>query len=193
MASNFMVVGGSNNLPENLRGAVVAIGNFDGIHIGHQYLLSEALDLAKELNYPALVLTFEPHPITVHTADKMLYRISTNSQKYKIIEIMGFSGVVEQPFDEWLMNLSSDEFIDKILIQNLGVKAVVVGGNFCFGKNRAGNYNLLASCDKFITKAVNVQKLNHTTISSSYIRELLSKGQVKEAADVLGYHFIIEK
>lgn len=195
MYSNFIVVEGSINLPPSLKNAVVAIGNFDGIHKGHQYLLQKALDLAKQLNCMTIVLTFEPHPVTLKNKDITYHRIITSAEKDNILNKLGFNGVVKQKFDHNFMNIAPEEFIEKILIKELQAKAIIVGSDFCFGKHRSGNIHLLKkySPEYFLLYAVDVQKnKNLHDISSSYIRKLLLKGDVSEVAKLLGYHYYIE-
>lgn len=197
MSSSFTVVEGSANLPSQLRGAVIAVGNFDGVHKGHQYLLHQALLLAKQLSCSALVFTFEPHPIITKGACHEHHRLTTIAQKYQILDSLGFDGVVEQRFDNAFMQLEAKEFIDKILIQNLAIKAIVVGNDFCFGKDRVGNSVLLNEYankyNNFILHLVDVQKTPQLhNISSSYIRQLLCRGLVDKAAQLLNYHYTIE-
>lgn len=197
MSSSFTVVEGSGNLPARLRGSVVAIGNFDGVHKGHQYLLHQALLLAQQLSCSALVFTFEPHPIIIKNKCNEHHRLTTISQKYKILDSLGFDGVVEQRFDNEFMQLEAKDFIDKILVQQLAAKAIVVGNDFCFGKERLGDSVLLneyaSKYNNFILRLVDVQKTTDLhNISSSYIRQLLCRGLVDKAAQVLNYHYTIE-
>lgn len=194
MCSDFTVIEGSFNLPTRLRGAIVAIGNFDGVHKGHQYLLQHALDLAKKLGRPSLVLTFEPHPRMVKH-NKVHYRLTTIPQKYKILARLGFCGIIEQPFNTEFMELTPKDFIEQILIKALDVNTVVVGTDFCFGKDRRGDVNLLKQyVNDFDLYLVDIQKSeNLRNISSSYIRNLLCSGQVDLAAKLLNYHYNIEQ
>ncbi|MDN5249205.1 bifunctional riboflavin kinase/FAD synthetase [Bartonella sp. TP] len=197
MLSHFIILNTSKNLTTSLRGAVVAIGNFDGVHRGHQYLLGQALHKAREYNCPALVLTFEPHPRSFFAIDSSLFRLTNNQQKYKILELLGFNAVVEQEFSQAFVQTEPMDFIDKILVNNLAARAIITGKDFYFGKNRAGSSHSLKSYamqhQKFEAISVDIQAAdNGKIISSSYIRCLLQCGQAREAAELLGYHYTVE-
>lgn len=197
MLSHFVTLNTSKNLTTRLRGAVVAIGNFDGMHRGHQYLLRQALNKAQQYNCPALVLTFEPHPRSFFAADSSLFRLTHNQQKYKILEILGFNAVVEQEFSQAFLQTEPVDFIDRVLVNDLAARAVITGKDFHFGKNRAGSAHSLKlyamQHQKFEAISVDIQAANNgKIISSSYIRHLLQLGQVHEAAELLGYHYSVE-
>lgn len=194
MCSNFVVVEGSANIPAKLKNAVIAIGNFDGVHKGHQYLLQQALILAKQLNVPALVFTFDPHPKTLKSDLNTYHRLITNAQKYDILNKLGFNGIIEQKFDNEFKSLTAENFVENILIKDLTAKAIIVGKDFCFGKGRSGNVKLLQNyTDNFTLNIVDLTTDdNLRNISSSYIRELLLKGQVADIANLLSYHYTVE-
>ncbi|RVH14705.1 bifunctional riboflavin kinase/FMN adenylyltransferase [Sinorhizobium meliloti] len=125
-------------LPEHLRGGVVAIGNFDGVHRGHQSVLNRALEEAVKRAVPALVLTFEPHPRTVFRPDTPVFRLTPAPLKARILEGMGFGAVIEYPFDRSFSELSASDFIHSILREWLHASHVVTGFDFHFGKGREG-------------------------------------------------------
>ncbi|WP_336294557.1 bifunctional riboflavin kinase/FAD synthetase [Bartonella sp. CB169] len=196
--SDFLRLQGTNMLPLAWRGAVLALGNFDGVHCGHQVVLQKALDLARIKNKPALVLSFEPHPRSFFQRSAPVDRLTEATEKAEIFKILGFDGVIEQPFDAHFSSLSADEFINVILKQTFDVSVVVTGENFQFGHKKSGNSYLLCQRGKECGfEVVQIPCLCSTEdpqsqlISSSFIRYLLSQGQVGNAAQLLGYHYRI--
>ena len=183
-------------LPAELKGGVIAIGNFDGVHRGHQAVLSRALEIAGEKNIPSLVLTFEPHPRSVFRPDEPVFRLTPAPLKARLLEAMGFNAVLEYPFDRDFAARSPDEFVHSIIIDWIGAHDVVTGFDFHFGKAREGGPAfLLASggkhgfgvtlIDAFRDEAAHV-------ISSSVIRDLVADGDVAQAAGLLGYRYTVE-
>lgn len=182
-----------DELPENLRGGVVAIGNFDGVHRGHQSVLSVALDTARKKGMPSLVLTFEPHPRSFFQPDVKLPRITTAELKADVIRTLGFDGVVEVPFTEEFSQLSADAFVDTILVSQLSAQCVVTGFDFHFGKGRQGGPAFLMDAGLqrgFSVELVDAFRDKKTeVVSSSRIREALSGGKLDVANELLGYRF----
>ncbi|WP_156851108.1 bifunctional riboflavin kinase/FAD synthetase [Bartonella refiksaydamii] len=194
--SDFLRLQGTDMLPLAWRGAVLALGNFDGVHCGHQAVLQKALDLARIKNKPAIVLTFEPHPRSFFCSSVPVDRLTEAAEKAEIFKILGFNGVIEQPFDVHFAALSADEFIHVILKQTFDVSVVVTGENFQFGHQRSGNLHLLCQRGQEYGFEVvqvpcvsNTQNLQPLVISSSSIRKFLSQGRVGTAAHLLGYHY----
>ncbi|MFI0843624.1 bifunctional riboflavin kinase/FAD synthetase [Mesorhizobium sp. IMUNJ 23232] len=196
MTGEFECLVGSGRLPERLRGGVVAIGNFDGVHRGHQAVLERALEEARARNVPALVLTFEPHPRTVFRPDIPLPRITPAPVKARLIRLLGFDAVVEQEFSREFAQKSADEFIDEVLMRQLGVGHVVTGFDFHFGKNRQGDPAFLVAAAKSrgfgVTQVEAFSDEGGEIVSSSRIRTLLEAGDVTQAAGLLGYRFTVE-
>lgn len=187
------VIHGLSGIPESLSFSAVAIGNFDGIHKGHQALLAEAVRGAKSRQLIPAVLTFYPHPVEVLNPQKKLEQLTTTSEKLSLMESLGIEFVCVAPFDEVLRELSPEEFFQAYLVQGLKAKAVFVGYNFCFGKNRRGDINLLRKlCD---TNKISLTVLEPVSlgerVSSSLIREKISKGGVEEANQLLGRPYSI--
>lgn len=183
-------------LPASLRGGVVAIGNFDGVHRGHQAVLGCALAEAGRRGVPALVLTFEPHPRSVFRPDAPLFRITTAPVRARILGALGFGAVVEQPFDRTFSCLGAEDFVRDVLVADLGIGHAVTGFDFHFGKDRQGNPDFLMAAgarhgfgvslvEPFCDEGTDV-------ISSSRIRGLLAEGEVAEAAGLLGYRYTVE-
>ncbi|WP_208436153.1 bifunctional riboflavin kinase/FAD synthetase [Bartonella phoceensis] len=194
--TDFLRLQGIQMFPLAWRRAVLALGNFDGVHYGHQMVLQKALDLARIKNKPAVVLTFEPHPRSFFQSTTPVDRLTEAPEKAEIFKILGFNGVIEQPFDADFAALSADEFINLILKKIFDVSVVVTGENFRFGHQKSGNSQLLCQrgreCGFEVIQIPCVshpQDLQSLIISSSSIRELLSQGQVGTAAHWLGYHY----
>lgn len=185
-----------NPLPEKLKGGVIAIGNFDGVHRGHQTVLNRALELAKSRGVPALVLTFEPHPRTVFNPEKPVFRLSPAPVRAQVLEAMGFHSVIEYPFDREFASRSAEEFVRSILVDWLGATEVVTGFDFHFGKGREGGPAFLMEAGKRngfgVTLVDAFRDEGAEVVSSSRIRRLLSEGNVSEAAGLLGYRFTVE-
>ncbi len=183
-------------LPERLHGGVVAIGNFDGVHRGHQSVLNRALDEARGRGVPALVLTFEPHPRTVFRPDQPVFRLTPAPLKARILEGMGFGAVIEYPFDRTFSELSASDFIHRILREWLHASHVVTGFDFHFGKGREGGPAFLMAAGERegfgVTLVDAFRDENADVISSSVIRSLLAEGDVSQAAGLLGYRYTVE-
>ncbi|WP_312411874.1 bifunctional riboflavin kinase/FAD synthetase [Shinella sp.] len=183
-------------LPEHLRGGVIAIGNFDGVHRGHQAVLQRALDIAKGRGVPALVLTFEPHPRTIFRPDTPVFRLTPAPLKARILEGMGFSAVIEYPFDRTFSEMSAHDFIGAVLLEWLHASEVVTGFDFHFGKGREGGPAFLMAAGQDngfgVTLVDAFRDENASVISSSVIRSLLGEGTVTEAAGLLGYRYTVE-
>ncbi|WLR96342.1 bifunctional riboflavin kinase/FAD synthetase [Shinella sumterensis] len=183
-------------LPEHLRGGVIAIGNFDGVHRGHQAVLQRALDIAKSRGIPALVLTFEPHPRTIFRPDTPVFRLTPAPLKARILEGMGFSAVIEYPFDRTFSEMSAHDFIGAVLLEWLHASEVVTGFDFHFGKGREGGPAFLMAAGQDngfgVTLVDAFRDENASVISSSVIRSLLGEGAVSEAAGLLGYRYTVE-
>ncbi|HVK92111.1 MAG TPA: bifunctional riboflavin kinase/FAD synthetase [Mycoplana sp.] len=183
-------------LPEHLRGGVIAIGNFDGVHRGHRSVLERALAIARTRGVPALALTFEPHPRTVFRPDQPVFRLTPAPLKARILEGMGFSAVVEYPFNRQFSQMSAGDFVRQVLLEWLHAGHIVTGFDFHFGKGREGGPAFLMAAgedDGFgVTLVDAFRDENAEVISSSRIRDLLAAGAVTEAAGLLGYRYTVE-
>ncbi|HCD82252.1 MAG TPA: bifunctional riboflavin kinase/FAD synthetase [Agrobacterium sp.] len=183
-------------LPEALRGGVIAIGNFDGVHRGHRAVLDRALELAEARGVPALVLTFEPHPRSVFRPETPVFRLTPAPLKARILEAIGFRSVIEYPFDREFSQRSAEEFVKSILVDWLGASAVVTGFDFHFGKGREGGPAFLMAAGKRhgfdVTLVDAFRDEGSDVVSSSRIRSHLCEGDVAGAAGLLGYRFTVE-
>lgn len=185
-----------DHLPASLRGGVVAIGNFDGVHRGHRAVLERALGEAKKRATPALVLTFEPHPRAVFQPDLPLSRITPAAMKARLVAELGFDAVVEHPFTPDFAALSAEDFVTRVLLHGLGISHAVAGFDFHFGKNRQGGPAFLIEAGKRhgfgVTLVDAFRDEGAGVISSSRIRLALGEGDVAEAAGLLGYRYTVE-
>jgi len=174
------------------RGSVVAVGTFDGIHLGHQEVLRFAMARAKECGAVATALTFEPPPVKVLRPDLAPQRISTNQQRMDWFDAVGLEAAVVLPFTKELAALTPEEFVDQILVRQLQVRAVVVGENFKFGRGKAGDVKFLRELGMrygFEVVMHTPVMLNGEIISSTLIRKLVAEGDVRHAARLLGRPF----
>src|SRR5487761_1560821 len=140
----FLIVrNGAGDRP--LRGAVVAIGNFDGVHRGHRAVIAAALDRARQLGKPAAALTFEPHPRDFFRPGEKLFRLTDEAAKLRLLASTGLDGAIVLTFDAALASLTAEEFVDRILVERFAVSGAVIGFNFHFGMSRAGSPQFLAA------------------------------------------------
>jgi riboflavin kinase/FMN adenylyltransferase len=173
---------------------VIAIGNFDGVHLGHQKILQFLAKKAAELDLVSLVLTFSPHPEKI-LSDARIKMLQTLDQRLEEIEKFGIQTVLVVSFDEKFSSLSSREFVQKIVVNVLRAKVVIVGENFQFGKNREGDTPFLdrmASRYNFQVFSIPSVKKENRTVSSSAIRSLLQEGKIEDANLLLGRSYQID-
>ncbi|HEV2103924.1 MAG TPA: bifunctional riboflavin kinase/FAD synthetase [Candidatus Acidoferrum sp.] len=176
------------------RGSVIAIGNFDGIHLGHQRLLEFCIGLSRESGAVATALTFEPPPLKVLRPESAPLRISTNEQRLEWFGALGMEAAVVLPFTVELSRLTPEEFVDEILVRQLQVRAVVVGDNFRFGHKQAGDVKFLREMgmrDGFDVIVHEPVVVDGKIVSSTMIRKLIAEGDVTRAARMLGRAFAL--
>lgn len=195
MTSKFLRLSDLSSLPEEFKNSVVAIGNFDGVHRGHQAVLKRALDIAHEKNRRAVVFTFEPHPKSFFRPQAPVDRLTPAAEKAKIFELLGFDAVVEQKFDAHFSSLSAEQFVNHVIRDSFAASAIVTGSDFHFGSKRGGNCEYLAECGKLLKfNVIRVSPFcdeNGIIISSSRIRNLLNEGDVEQAGKLLGYRYTV--
>lgn len=184
-----------------LKGAVVAIGNFDGVHLGHRALIQEAAAQARALDAPLAVLSFEPHPQEYFRPSPECFRLTPLRVKARLLAELGVDGLFALPFDAEMARRSPMDFVQEVLLDGLGVKGVVVGRDFEFGKGRAGNLTALSyagamegfSVTPFDTVLTLEQEgAGGEKISSTRIRTLLKEARPEDAARLLGRWWAIE-
>jgi phosphoribosyl 1,2-cyclic phosphate phosphodiesterase len=175
-------------------GSVIAIGNFDGIHLGHQRLLQHCIGLGKDGGAVATALTFEPLPQKVLRPESAPRRISTNEQRLEWFAALGMEAAVVLPFTMELSRLAPDEFVDEILVRQLQVRAVVVGDNFRFGHKQAGDVKFLRGLgmrDGFDVIVHEPVVVDGKIVSSTVVRKMIAEGDVTRAARMLGRAFAL--
>ena len=184
------------DFPASLRGGVLAIGNFDGVHRGHQAVLNAALGARHSDTMPVTALTFEPHPRTVFNPEKPVSRLTPPPLKARLIGAMGFEAIVELPFTREFAQNTAEQFVEEVLVERLGIRHVVTGFNFHFGKGRQGSPDFLREVGGRLGFDVTVVEPfgdeNAELVSSSRIRDCLNVGDVSEAAGLLGYRYSVE-
>ncbi|HEX4408711.1 MAG TPA: bifunctional riboflavin kinase/FAD synthetase [Xanthobacteraceae bacterium] len=177
-----------------LAGAVVAIGNFDGVHRGHRAVIGAALDRAKALSRQAAALTFEPHPRSFFNPTEPLFRLTNEIAKLRLLATTGLDGAFVLKFDAALARLSAEEFINRILIGEFAIAGAVIGFNFHFGAKRAGSPEFLAAEGRkhgFTVDVVPRFEDNGRPVSSGPIRQALAEGRLDVAAEFLGYPWFV--
>jgi riboflavin kinase/FMN adenylyltransferase len=173
--------------------AVVTTGTFDGIHVGHQKIIQRLREKAKEINGETVLLTFWPHPrLIISPNDDNLKLLTTIDEKTEILEKLGIDHFVVLPFTREFSELSSEKYIEEILLQGLGTKAMVIGYDHRFGKNREGGIDYLRQHSerfKIEIEEISRQELENITISSTKIRNAILTGDVKTANELLGRNY----
>jgi riboflavin kinase / FMN adenylyltransferase len=182
-------------VPEECRNAVVALGNFDGIHQGHQAVLREAGKIAHDLDTLLGVLVFEPHPRIFFRPETSAFRLTLMSEKARLLEAAGVDMVMAFEFDREMADTSAEDFVTEILLGSLGVRHVVVGENFRFGHERKGDNEMLRDFSQKLGFGATFTPpflVSEEVCSSSRVRACLREGDAAEAARLLGHWWAIE-
>ncbi len=179
-------------LPDDARGAAVALGNFDGVHRGHRAVIAEAGRIARSIGAPFGVVTFEPHPRSVFHPEAPPFRLSSFRSKSRWIEPLGADLLYVIHFDLDFARKTPEAFIEEVLVGGLGVRHVVVGDGFRFGHGRTGSPSALASAGFGLTEMAPVRGADGCEYSSTRIRALLQEGRPEQAAALLGHWWEIE-
>ncbi len=190
----FVVVRGEASADHALDGAVVAIGNFDGVHRGHRAVIAAARARAQALGRPAAALTFEPHPRSFFQPGEPLFRLTDERAKLRLLAATGLSGAIVLRFDAALARLSAADFVARILVGRFAVAGVAVGFDFHFGLNRTGSPDYLAAQGAKLGFAVDVVPRfedQGRPVRSGPIRAALAAGRVAEANELLGYPWFV--
>ena len=177
------------------RGAAVAIGNFDGVHLGHQAVIDLTRTAADKANAPLGILTFEPHPRAYFSNDNKPFRLMNAEARANRLEKLGVEKLYEIPFNETLATLTAHDFAQTIIADQLGLKHVVVGADFCFGKGRTGNAATLQEFGAQMGFGVTIApmfEVGTAEVSSTAIRTALSEGRPDDAARMLGHWHRLE-
>ncbi len=186
-----------NTIQSPFSKAVVTIGNFDGVHIGHQALFYQTIEKAKAIDGTSVAMTFEPHPARVLSNSEGPPLITLLEQKAELISRTGIDVLICVPFNKAFADISADAFVEDLLVRKLGMKAIVVGDDYSYGSKRQGNLTSLRSdAKKFGFEVIQVPGVQFSApetgrISSTRIRELVMDGNVSEAQKLLGRHYQI--
>ena len=182
-------------IPDALKGSIVALGNFDGFHLGHQAVVNRAISLGFHMRRPVIVATFDPHPVSYFKPDVPPFRLTTLDQREALFAHAGADAMLVFHFDRALAVTSSEDFVSEVLAKEIGAAGVVTGDDFTFGRGRKGDVPLLKSLGEqhgVIAEAVAPVLLDGTRISSGRIREALQAGDVGTATHLLTRDFAIE-
>jgi riboflavin kinase/FMN adenylyltransferase len=180
-----------------LKNAVITIGNFDGVHIGHQALFHEVIEKAQAIGGTSVAMTFEPHPLRVLKQNNHPPLITLYEQKSELIERTGIDVLICVPFTLEFAALSAEQFVRDLLVQKIGIKAIVVGQDYNFGKNREGNIDLLKfygpkyGFEVIVAGWIKSPRALAERISSTKIRELVRDGRMEQAEKMLGRNYQI--
>lgn len=186
-----------DNIKKPFPNAVLTIGNFDGVHIGHQALFHEVIEKAESIGGTAVAITFHPHPIRVLTQNGYPPLITLHEQKVELIARSGIDVLISVPFTQEFASISARAFLENLLIHRIGMKAVVVGQDYTFGRNREGDLSFLkAHADRLgfeviVSKWIQSADILGDRISSTRIRELVMNGDMKKARKMLGRNYQI--
>lgn len=184
------VIRGSENIPAGLGGAVVTIGNFDGVHLGHQHIFRRLIAEARREQRPAAVISFEPHPkMVLHPERRPFYLITSPEEKIRHISNLGINALILIPFSLDYARTTAAEFIHDVLWERLRIRKIIIGHDYTFGRGKEGNSAFLTDSGNrlgFEVEVLSAFKIGETTISSTRIRKAILGGDVRYAASLLG-------
>jgi riboflavin kinase / FMN adenylyltransferase len=182
-------------LRAHLSGPIATIGNFDGLHRGHQAIVGTVLERCRATGGSSLLITFEPHPLKVLAPERAPHMLTTRHQKLALIEATGLEFLLILAFTKELADVTAERFVTRYLAEGLGTREVYVGANFNFGRDRAGNAELLIRlCGELGIRAEQVPEVRYldSPISSSRIRRAIQSGEVELARELLGRPYVVE-
>jgi riboflavin kinase/FMN adenylyltransferase len=188
------IIKGIQNLKRSFRNPIVTLGNFDGVHLGHQKIFKRVKEEASKIHGEGVVITFEPHPLKVLAPEKFLPLLTPFRKKMMLIEKSGIETVLCIEFSLAFSEISASEFIKSILGEKVKVRKVIIGYNYHFGKGQRGDAQTLKDAGKvfdFEVEIVEPLEVGQTVVSSSKIRYLIQRGEVEEASKLLGRNYPI--
>ncbi len=192
----FRVFDLEGEFPAEFRGGHLAIGNFDGMHRGHQAVLTATIDRARAEGRPALAMTFEPHPRSFFAPDKPVFRLTPPAAKARLAKALGLDGLVVVDFTAEFANRTAGDFVSDVLVRRLGISDATIGWNFHFGRGREGSPAFLDEAGRRSGFSVDVVEPfaceDGELVSSSRIRTALEAGDLAEASGLLGYRWFVE-
>jgi len=185
----------AGGIPDDLKGSILALGNFDGFHLGHQAVVGRAVQRAFHERRPAIVATFDPHPVRLFKPDVPPFRLTTLDQRQTLFAHAGADAMLVFEFGTELASMDADQFVADVLVERIGAAGVITGDDFSFGKGRVGDVALLAKLGRqygIATEAVPQVVLDGQRISSGRVREALVEGDTGTATRLLTRDFAIE-
>lgn len=188
------LIRGINNIRPEDHGCVLTIGNFDGVHLGHQRVIKALVEKAKTLNCVPAVMVFEPQPQELFAPKVAPARLTRLRDKYNLLKKLGVERLICVNFNRQFANISADDFIERLLVNKLGIKHLIIGDDFRFGKNRQGDFSLLTQASSkfaFGLSDTASYKLADCRISSTAIRQALEQDKLTDAANMLGRQYSI--
>jgi len=177
------------------RGCIATVGNFDGMHIGHQVIIRGVVEQARATQRPSAVITFNPHPLSIVAPDRVPKQILTLSQKEELLRAMGVDALLIVPFTHEFSRWTADRFIEEFLVSALNVKEVRIGRDFCFGAGREGNLEKLQAAGArrgFAVQGIDEVRVRGIRVSSSIVRDAINKGAMRAVALALGRTYFID-
>ena len=177
------------------RGCIATIGNFDGMHIGHQEIIRGVVEQARATQRPSTVITFHPHPLSIVAPDRVPKQILTLAQKEELLRSMDVDAMLVVPFSQEFSRWTADRFIDEFLVAALQVKEVRIGRDFCFGAGREGNLAKLKAAGArhgFAVQGIEEVRIRGMRVSSSIVRDAINKGYMRAVALALGRTYFVD-
>lgn len=195
-SSRFLFADSLDAFPQDLKGGVVAIGNFDGVHRGHRAVLDAALGMGHGTHHPVFAMSFEPHPRTVFNPSAPVFRLTPPALKVEMLRVCGLDGALILPFTREFASIEAKAFVQDILIDTLGIRHAVTGYDFHFGKARQGTPDFLrmagANHGFGVTIVHREEDEGAEAVSSTRIRDCLARGDMPQANGLLGYRWFFE-
>jgi len=188
------VIRKNKNLERSFKNPVLTIGNFDGVHLGHQCIFQQVRDKAREIEGESVIYTFDPHPEEVLAPERKVLLLTPLEEKLRLIEELGIDVVICANFSREFAHQSPENFIKRVLFDQIKIRHLYVGHDFTFGKNRQGNIALLRELGRklgFNLEVVEAVRVEGKVVSSTLIREFIQKGDLREAAKFLGRNHVL--
>lgn len=188
------IIRGIANIKNQISQCVLTLGNFDGVHLGHQQLINHLITQGKRLNLPTVVMLFEPQPLEFFCPDNAPSRLTSFQEKVILIEKLGIDYIIAVPFNQTFAKMSADDFIQDWLINKLQAKYIAIGDDFRFGYERKGDINLLehyAQTNGFMVESIPTFVFDHLRVSSTAVRKALSNNDFQLAHCLLGRNYAI--
>lgn len=189
------IINKEKNFSRPFKKPVLTIGNFDGVHLGHQHIFRQVKEKAKQIGGETIVYTFDPHPLTILEPQRQLLLITSIAEKLRLMAAQGIDVVICAPFSKEFAKLMPEDFVKKILYEEIGIQYLFVGHDYTFGRDRRGNIALLKEMGGklgFQVEVVGPVRVDGEVVSSTRIREFIQQGQMEEASKMLGRFYLLQ-